>query len=211
MLRLEPHLQSAQHVIWDWNGTLLSDLHHTISTVNKFLADHQLPILDETTYRQKFGFPIRKYYEDIGFRLNDEEFQKLCVEFVDLYMSKVFECSLFPGVKDLLGKIKGSGKTQSILSASDQQSLTTMVEFHGLTPYLNYAYGIADKFAASKVSRGKELILHSGIDPKDTVLLGDTDHDLEVGESLGVSVILLAQGHQNAEKLRKLHHTVIEF
>ena len=50
---------------------------------------------------------------------------------------------------------------------------------------------------------------HVGIDPADSVIIGDTDHDLEVGDALGVDVILLADGHQNEERLRKTRATVI--
>jgi phosphoglycolate phosphatase len=40
-------------------------------------------------------------------------------------------------------------------------------------------------------------------------LIGDTDHDLEVGLALGVDVILLSDGHQSPERLSALHHTVL--
>jgi phosphoglycolate phosphatase len=210
MLRLEPYLKNAKHVIWDWNGTLLSDLQHTIDTVNHFLKARQLPVLDRRSYKDVFGFPIRSYYENIGFDLNAESFEDLCREFVDLYMGGVFSCELHPEARDLLKQVKSAGKVQSILSASDQESLTRMIAHFGIGGFLDNVYGIADKFAASKVGRGRELIKNSGVAPTETILFGDTDHDLEVGHDLGVEVILLAHGHQSAEKLRKLHHTVIE-
>lgn len=211
MLKIEPYLQNARHVIWDWNGTLLSDLDHTIATVNSFLKERKLTEMTVDSYRKVFGFPIRRYYQDIGFNLTNESFEDLCHQFVDLYMKGVFSCDLFPDAREFLTRVKQSGKIQSVLSASDQDSLNRMMDYYDLRSVLDYTYGIADKMAASKVSRGEELIATSGIDPQDTILLGDTDHDLEVGEALGVKVILLARGHQCAEKLKKLHHTVIEF
>ncbi len=210
MQALFPHLQPYQHVVWDWNGTLLSDLTHAVKTVNLLLVKRRMPLLTEAAYKEKFHFPIRSYYELLGFDLQNESFEDLCEEFVKLFMQGVLDCPLVDGAPQLLEKIKSSGKTQSILSASDQQSLDRMIAHFQLAPHLDHVFGIADKFAASKVYRGRELLKVSGVAPEQTVLVGDTDHDLEVGQSLGIDVILVAHGHQEQAKLRRLHHTVID-
>jgi phosphoglycolate phosphatase len=210
MIHLEPYIKDAKHVVWDWNGTLLNDLTHCLNTVNHFLKKHQLPEMDKERYKDVFGFPIRSYYQNIGFKLNDDEFEKLCHDFTELFMGGVFSCGLMDGAEDFLRLVKSTGRTQSVLSASDQDSLDKMITHFNLRPHLDHVFGIPDRLAASKVQRGRELIEHSGIDARDTVLFGDTDHDLEVGETLGARVVLVAHGHQSAVRLRKIHHTVIE-
>jgi phosphoglycolate phosphatase len=210
MQSLFPHLQTYDHIIWDWNGTLLRDLEHAVTTVNQLLKKRNLPLLNEETYKKNFHFPIRSYYECIGFDLKNESFEALCDEFVDLFMKDIFQCQLVSGARELLKTVKDSGKRQSILSASDQQSLDRMITYYELRPLLDSVFGIADKFAASKVYRGHELIHLSGIDKNLTVLIGDTDHDLEVARSLGIDVILVAHGHQESEKLKSLHDRVID-
>ncbi len=50
-----------------------------------------------------------------------------------------------------------------------------------------------------------ELIELSGVGKKDTVLIGDTLHDLEVGDALGVDVVLVSHGHQCQEILKDGH------
>lgn len=210
MTSLLPYLSEYKHVVWDWNGTLLQDIDHAVRTVNILLERRNIPLLTTASYKKNFHFPIRSYYQTIGFDLENESFEKLCEEFVDLFMKDIFSCSLVPGTKSLLEQIKTNGTKQSILSASDQHSLDRMIDHHQLRPHLDHVYGIADKFAASKVYRGKELLDLCQIPLKDTVLVGDTDHDMEVAHSLGIDLILVAHGHQEAEKLRSLHSRVIE-
>ena len=210
MLSLADHLAPYEHVIWDWNGTLLQDLDHAVATVNHLLKKRNLPILNQSSYKEKFHFPIRSYYNLLGFDLKNESFEALCEEFVDLFMHGVFDCPLVPGARDILQKVKTLGKMQSILSASDQTSLDQMIYHFAIKNQIDNVFGIADKFAASKIYRGFELIKLSKIDAKKTVLVGDTDHDLEVAHALGVHAILVSHGHQDAAKLRKLHHTVID-
>lgn len=33
-------VRGKQHIIWDWNGTLLDDVGHAVSELNTFLEEH---------------------------------------------------------------------------------------------------------------------------------------------------------------------------
>ena len=54
-----------------------------------------------------------------------------------------------------------------------------------------------------------ELIANSGVDQKDTIMIGDTEHDKEVADALGIDLILVDHGHQCPTRLRPLHHKVL--
>jgi phosphoglycolate phosphatase len=210
MQRLLKHLLDKDHVIWDWNGTLLSDVEHAVATINGLLTPRGLAPLNIERYRKTFCFPIRKYYESLGFDLESESFPDLCAAFVDAFMAKVVDCPLMPGSRELLQSVKRAGKTQSILSATDQANLQWMVRTFELEPYFNFVFGIEDKLAASKIHRGHELMRMSGVAPERTILVGDTDHDFEVAQALGIAVVLVAHGHQSADRLRHIHHHVVD-
>lgn len=210
MQKLFDHLHDKDHVIWDWNGTLLSDVEHAVATINTLLAPRGLPLMDVERYRQTFCFPIRKYYEAMGFDLEAESFADLCDTYVEAFMSKVTQCPLMPGSRELLHRVKRAGKTQSMLSATHQPHLHEMVAAFDLEACFDFVFGIEDKLAASKVRRGHDLIQASGVPPARTILIGDTDHDLEVAQSLGIAVVLVSHGHQCAERLRCIHHNVVD-
>lgn len=210
MKSLEKHLEPYEHVIWDWNGTLLSDVDFAVSTVNISLAKRSLPLIDRSGYQQNFCFPIKTYYQRIGLPTEGDDFDIVCNEFVANFMSGIFACSLVPGAREILASVKEMQKMQSILSATDQTNLDHMMTEFQLRPYLDHIYGIENIYAAGKVHRGHQLVEVAKKDREKTVLIGDTDHDLEVGKAIGVSVILVAHGHQTKERLDKLHHTVIE-
>ena len=203
-------LRGKKHVIWDWNGTLLDDVDHAIATVNSLLTDHGLPILDRTRYREVFDFPILKYYQALGFDFKKESFENLCHRFVEKFMSGLSNLSVIPEMKDLLEELHRDQMTQSILSASDQSSLDQMILHYDLGDYFRFVFGIENKFAGSKIDRGHELIRNSGISREKTIIIGDTLHDLDVAEALGIDAILVAHGHQNAERLRVRHKHVFE-
>lgn len=211
MKSLEAYLEPFEHVIWDWNGTLLSDVDYAVQTVNISLQKRNLPLIDRNIYQEQFCFPIKSYYQKIGLPTGEDEFKVLCHEFVENFMKGIFDCPLNPGAREILAHVKGRNKMQSVLSATDQENLDRMMNAFNIKPYLDHVFGIEDKYAASKVHRGHQLIEVAKKDRKKTVLIGDTDHDLEVGKAIGVSVILLSHGHQTKERLDKIHDVVLAF
>jgi phosphoglycolate phosphatase len=210
MQQLFHRLGGIDHVIWDWNGTLLNDVPHAVDTINFLLEPRGLPLMSIERYREVFSFPIRQYYETLGFDLQAESFADLCDQFMARFLAKVGECPLAPGSRELLAQIKAAGKKQSVLSATEQGCLRGMMSQFGLSQYFDFVFGIADKLAVGKVQRGHDLMRESGVPPTRTLLIGDTDHDLEVAQALGISVLLVTHGHQSEERLKRLHHDVID-
>ncbi len=203
------HTQNYDHIIWDWNGTLMNDVEIAVASVNVMLVENELSAISIPEYKDLFGFPIRSYYEKIGFDLQKLSFEKLCDRFVQEYNdSRAKTADVFHGIPDLLSEIKKT-KTQSILSAAEQNHLHEMTDHFNLSQHFHHRFGINDFYATSKIARGRELISHSGIPGHRAILIGDTDHDFEVASELGMACLLIADGHQSEHRLRALTDHVI--
>ncbi|MCX6118112.1 MAG: HAD hydrolase-like protein [Proteobacteria bacterium] len=202
MNQLDQHIAAKKHVIWDWNGTLLNDVDIAVKAVSKLLKDHSLPSLDVAKYKEVFGFPIRDYYKRIG--LDTSQMEELSQKFHQEYDHLFHECALFDGVKQALVKLKAQKKRQSILSAAQEAWLTKQLTHFDIHHLFDHVFGLTDFLANSKVERGRELIRESTIHPKDTILIGDTDHDVDVARELGIDVVIYADGHQSYSKLKKV-------
>jgi phosphoglycolate phosphatase len=202
-------LKTKDHVIWDWNGTLLNDVDHAVEVMNHLLEDHSLPALDRSRYQQIFDFPVRKYYDALGFDYSKESFENLCHRFVDRFMAGFQRLPLVENMENLVWELKKLGIKQSVLSATDQKNLDNMISHFGLKDAFTFVFGIDNKMAGSKVERGRELLRLSNVDAMRTVIVGDTLHDLEVANELGIGAILVGHGHQCATRLRNHHGEVI--
>ena len=209
MQSLLNHLADKKHVIWDWNGTLLGDLDHAVDVLNQILREEGRPEVTLDEYRKVFGFPIIDYYSRLGLDTSPQKFLDLCDRFNRYFYSGLHRCELWPGVRETLTEVKAAGKIQSVLSASEQKALEDSLKLFKLTGLFDNTYGIFNSTGDSKVGRGHELVNFVGVPKEQTVLIGDTDHDLEVGEALGIDVILVDHGHQCPLRLREVHHTVV--
>lgn len=201
-------LRNYKNIIWDWNGTLLNDVSLCIEVMNGMLAKRNLPAISAETYQDIFCFPIYRYYEKLGFDFDVEPFETLAVEYVSEFDERSKACELHIGAVETLGSLKLNGRRQFILSAHEHESLLDVLSSHDLRKYFDGIYGIENCEAGSKIHRGKVLIKEHNLNPEETVLIGDTDHDLEVADELGISCILISNGHNSHHRLTSLHSAV---
>ena len=202
-------LQKYDHIIWDWNGTLLNDLHCTHKTLTSLLDYYKLPQQSLSQYREKFGFPLINYYQYLGFKTDPLHFQKLANEFMFHYENNLHMADLFRGTRELLSELKKQNIQQSILSAAEQKHLEQVLDQFQLRSYFKFIFGIDNNWAANKIHRGHQLMKESQVASSQTLLIGDTLHDLEVGHALGIQVLLLADGHQDFHRLSSHHDQVL--
>ncbi|MBY0370681.1 HAD family hydrolase [bacterium] len=209
MRALEKHLETKKHIIWDWNGTLLDDVDMVVGAMSEVMERYGMGALTREAYTELFGFPVSKYYERIGFDFTKTPFEEISKQFVQNYMRDIWDCRLHEGVAGFLSDMKTQGRSQSILSAAHEDSLHKHLKHFQIESYFDRVYALNDHNAVGKLERGRQLLKDCGFSPEESVLIGDTDHDLEVGQELGVDVVLLGDGHQAPTRLSAVHHTVV--
>jgi len=203
-------LKRYDHIIWDWNGTLLDDAWLCVEVMNKMLAERKLPLIILDIYRTIFNFPVKEYYRVLGFNFDQEPFEEVGMEFMILYNQRQKECNLHPEVPNLLKIINELGYSQSILSAREQSELRAETKEHEIDHFFKLVYGLDDHYAHGKTDVGIQLLNNLRIPKERLLFIGDTVHDSEVGEELGIDCILIPNGHHSVERLKKCSHPVID-
>ena len=195
-------------LIWDWNGTILDDAGVCRKIADIMLAERGIPTLpDMDAYRAVFGFPIKAYYEKMGYRFGpeDEPYEHVADEFIVLYDRLYRTAALRPGIVDFLDRRKGEGYRQVLLSATRRDQLLEQVAAFGdVGDRFEQKLGLTDHYAFSKAALAKAFIEGQGIPRERTLFIGDTDHDFEVSSAIGCPCVLLEGGHQSRERLLKM-------
>ncbi len=202
--------KSYKHIIWDWNGTLLDDVDIAVDAMNNLLRRRYLPLLDHKTYKDIFTFPVKDYYEQIGFDFEAEPFEQVAEEFISEYNAAKQRYRLHDGVEKVLSRINDMGIPQSILSASNEQDLVNIVQGLNIDRHFVKLAGLGDYYAASKVDRGKRFLSELELEPGKVLMIGDTVHDYEVSCELGFDCLLAAYGHQSSKRLLVCGVDIIE-
>ncbi|MRS03322.1 HAD family hydrolase [bacterium] len=195
------NLNKFQHIIWDWNGTLLDDVELCVSIINTLLVKRKLAPVSVEYYREIFSFPIIQYYENLGFDFTHESFESIGTEFILDYEKKRAQCTLITDATTTLQYFTQLGLSQSILSASKQNYLLDAVRSYGLESLFMEINGLDNHYASSKVDIGLAFMARNNLDPKTILLIGDTLHDADVAKALGIECCLVPNGHQSQARL----------
>jgi phosphoglycolate phosphatase len=198
------------NIIWDWNGTLLNDLNLCIKSINTLLEKRKLPLLSNHSYREVFSFPVKNYYTAIGFDFATEEFSLPAQEFIDLYEIGVNGCRLHDQAFEVLSYFRDRGCRQFVLSAMHQDMLVKTLKHNEIYHFFEGVAGLDDHYAVSKVERGRQLISSFNINREQTLMIGDTNHDYEVAQDLGIACVLVADGHQSVQRLENTGTQVVK-
>jgi len=197
-------------IIWDWNGTLLNDAGLAVATMNEMLTRRNLPELSVVQYKQVFSFPVKDYYQRIGFDFEREPFEIPAFEFIVRYNELVHDCLLHDAAIPILNQFKTNDYRQFILSAMKQDTLDQCLSHFQISHFFEHASGLDDHYANSKTENGRQLIAGLNLDPEQMVVIGDTVHDFEVATELGCSCVLVANGHQSKSVLMETGATIID-
>jgi len=208
-LSLLKYLKAHDNVVWDWNGTLLNDLDVVMKAEAEHFPVYGIPVPTLEDRARLFCFPIRNYYDRLGFKYESKSFEDINREFMTIYERLLGEAPLFHEARDLLVQLKTEGKKQFILSAAPQDHLHGVLAKLEVDHIFEAVYGLPNTNADSKLERGRQLVADTRIEPARTIMVGDSVHDAEVGRALGFDVLLLADGHQPFETLAKNHHHVL--
>jgi phosphoglycolate phosphatase len=196
-------------IIWDWNGTLFDDVDICMDSMNVLLTKRSLPLITHDLYKQVFTFPVSDYYQRIGFDFNKELFDDVAVEFIDAYRNRVTRATTFPSVNAILLAFKNAGYRQFLISAMEHDFLTETLITNDIIHFFEAFSGITDHFANGKLEMANRFFRENRINISKAYFIGDTIHDFEVAESLGVKCILIANGHQSIERLKKTGAKVV--
>lgn len=190
-------------VIWDWNGTLLDDTPAAVEALNVMLSRRSLESVSLDFYKDRFRFPARSFYEEIGIRVDDSEWDDLAREYHETYA--LMPVRLASDAMKAIAILSRSGVRQTLASALRQDLLEKSLERFSLSGVFATVKGSDNLDGAGKIQVVRSLIeaetAAAGGGALRFVMIGDAIHDKEVADALGIDCVLSATGGHSARRL----------
>lgn len=202
-------MNRIKYLFIDFNGTLLDDRQLCLDLLNEFLEEQHKKTLDMDSYKDIFGFPIREYYLKAGLTFENESYEDMAIRFIDQYKRLSLNCTLYDDVVDTLRYLKDRDVKLILLSASEINNLISQTNYYKITDYFDDILGTSDIYANSKEEIGIDYIKKNNIDLDECLFVGDTTHDFEVANKMGIYSVLVLCGHQSYKRLNELNVKLI--
>ena len=192
-----------KHIFWDFNGTVIDDVGVALTCVNDMLERRGKPHINMAQYYDYVETPIIGFYRHI---LTPEEldFDVISRDYHADYARHGDMLKLADGIYDLIHELKEAGVHQYIITATHSDEANELLVKFGIRDCFEEVLGAGNLLAESKSGRALELFDSLCIDRNEAIFIGDTLHDLETANVLGIDCILVSYGHQG-KKLINAH------
>ncbi|WP_158840336.1 HAD family hydrolase [Saccharothrix deserti] len=193
---------SAEHVVWDWNGTLLADNDAVLAAVNRVCRHFGRPPITLDHWRDVFSRPLKDCYERLLDReLTARDWADIDVLYHDEYRNLLNLCGLATGVPHHLRQLR---HTQSLLSMWFHDELVPLITDFGLEELFTRVDGL--RLTTGGGSKAEHLAEHLDalkLHPHRVVLIGDVVDDAEAARHVGAQVVLVATGTSSRKVLEQ--------
>ncbi|TXS09245.1 HAD family hydrolase, partial [Streptomyces sp. wa22] len=200
------------HLVWDWNGTLLDDIHAVLGATNAAFAEVDLAPLTLKQYRETYCVPIPKFYERLMGRLpTPAEWERMDGLFHRHYTEQRAACGLTEGVEELLVRWLSGGRSQSLLSMYGHEHLVPVVRGYGIERHFVRVDGRTGPSGGSKalhMERHFEVL--GGIAPESAVVIGDAVDDAVAAAHVGARAVLYTGGSHSRSSLEAAGVPVVD-
>jgi len=198
-----------KHIFWDFNGTIIDDVHNALACVNDMLTRKGMKTITLKEYYDYVETPIVNFYYRI---LPPEEvvFSEISKAYHEDYARHLDETTLAAGAKELLEELKEKGAHQYIITSNFIGETLDLTKKFGIHHLFHEILGPDNTLAESKIERAKAFFDLKKINRNEAIFIGDTLHDLETANALGIDCVLVAYGHQGKKLLSEHNAFTVE-
>lgn len=200
------------HIVWDWNGTLLHDIHAVLDATNAAFAEFGLEPITLERYRELFCVPVPRFYERLlGRAVGEEEWEVMDKSFHRHYWQRAADAGLAEGASKLLAARRVAGRTQSLCSLAPHDRLVPLVGTHGITEHFVRIDGSTGRTGGGKAEQmARHLMALEGIEAGRTVVIGDAVDDALAAAHVGAHAVLYTGGSHSRASLETAGVPVVD-
>lgn len=195
--------------IFDFDGTLMDTSAVILATIKATIADMGLPPRTEQQCRSIIGIRTneagRHLYPEL--EISNEEFARAFRRNYDRIRANAHERT-FPGVIPALERLRAAGCGLAIASSRRLESLCAYLDGLGIRGWFAMIVG-ADSVSKGKPDPEPVLTVLKGMGWKagDTLVVGDADVDILMGNAAGCPTCAVTYGNGSPESLRAANPT----
>ena len=204
MIKVIGETDMYKYVFFDLDGTLTQSEFGIMAAAIRALDHFGIETPSREILKKFIGPPLYVSFHDI-YGLSEEDSQEAIRIYREYYSSNgVYEAPLYPGIAEMLEKLKGAGCTLFITTSKPETLAVTVVKNVGIFDYFEGIIGPSldehDPNKAILIRRALERIGEE-VDLKKCLMVGDRFYDIDAAREMGMDSIGVLYGYGSEEEL----------
>ena len=187
-------------IVFDWDGTLVDSTSIIARALQAACRDVGEPMPGDERATYVIGLGLADALAHVAPALPVERHAELADRYRSHYLGAEGDIPLFDGAAELLADLVGAGFMLAVATGKTRKGLDRALAQHRVG-HLFVATRCSDEDAPKP---DPAMLLHLmrrlGVTPDETLMVGDTTHDLELASRAGVQAVAVAYGAHAAEE-----------
>lgn len=191
-------------IIFDFDGTLADTRSGILATAQETLRLMGREPAEEAKLISTIGLPLHQNFT-LGAGLSEEDAEKAVAVYREIFERVgVPAVTAFPGVEEVLSTLASRGVPMAVATSRGQHSLELLMRRLGFDRYIppERCFGV-ETVARQKPAPDIVYVIMGklGAKPEETLIVGDTTFDIEMGRAAGCYTCGVSYGNQSADQL----------
>ena len=189
-------------IVFDLDGTLTDSAEGITNSVKLVMTHFNIPIPEMDVLRTFVGPPLHDMFVKHG--VPEDRVEEAIAVFRSRYTTiGKYENYPYPGVFELLQKLKDLGYTLYVATSKPEPQAKDILAHFALAPYFDCICGAS--LDRSRITKEEVLryLLNTFPNPGETVMVGDTVYDVIGAAALGIPTVGVSWGYGASEDMQK--------
>ncbi|MDM7947144.1 MAG: HAD-IA family hydrolase [Oceanibaculum nanhaiense] len=203
--------------VFDCDGTLVDSQHHIVAAVVETWRRHDLPPPAAALVRTGIGLPLHQTLSrlapDGDAALHDSLTDTYKAVYTAMRQNPDHWEPLYPGVVETLDRLSAAGWLLGIATGKAKRGLLAVLDMHEMKDRFVVLRTADDGPGKPHPFMLTSAMAEIGVEPADTVMIGDTSFDIEMARAAGTLAVGVSWGYHPIEMLQAAgaHHLVHDY
>jgi phosphoglycolate phosphatase len=192
----------VRFIVFDWDGTLMDSEAQIVSCLHAAIADLQLEPMDDDTVKNIIGLGLREAIDTLvpG---RDAAFHQAFVQRYREHWFRSEGSSLFAGVRATLDICRQHKLLLGVATGKARRGLQRVLGETGLASCFDATRCADETPSKPHPQMLLELMEELNVSPEQTIMVGDTEYDMEMATNAGTRKVAVSSGVHTAERLNR--------
>ena len=202
-------------IVFDWDGTLADSTALIAGALRNACAAVGCAVPSETDARYVIGLGLADALAHVAPGLGMDEQRALSAHYRRHYLDGEAAIPLFDGAAALLEELDAAGFLLGVATGKTRAGLDRAIAANGLRDRFHATRCADEGFPKPHPDMLLALMDRLAVHPAETLMIGDTTHDLDLARNAGAHAVAVAYGAHDVEGLRSraplaLVHSIAE-
>lgn len=191
-----------QLIVFDWDGTVMDSTGAIVRAAERAIDDVGLPRPPPHRIREIIGLGLRESWESLFPGHGAHGYDEFVVKYREHFVNgERHAIKTYPGVERLIADLHRGGVRLAVATGKSRRGLDRDLSETGLGRYFECSVTADEARSKPDPEMLLRILEHTGVTADRTLMVGDTDFDLQMAGQAGVAAVAVAWGAHERRRL----------